>query len=246
MIPKSIQEEGGKRGKERKKKDRNPHILAQGKLMLSGIWKSYCCCPEPTSSMTSLWEPCIREFTHHFLHLLPLPLRRLSHHLNLLWKKMATFHSCHWLPSWNVPHPDVQKAHLLHDVHLFWTQISVYWRDALHAVLSNNSSSKWVRNDTWRCLHKWQKTHLNVWCLVLVCAVKVSAEHLPPRQQRFWGQSHHTPAWLRYLLWHARPWLLPCESSQGDCDCPPPGFSYPPSIGHLVLQPHWSSPKQHR
>lgn len=59
--------------------------------MLSGIWKSNCCCPEPTSSMPSLWELCVPEGTHHFLHLLPLPPRRLAHHLNLLWKKTATF-----------------------------------------------------------------------------------------------------------------------------------------------------------
>lgn len=217
--------------------------------MLSGIWsKNYCCCAEP--HVLYLMRT-LRVFTL----LTTFSISSRSHwdvSLTIstsFGEKIATFiHSCLWLRRKNALQHDVPSAHLLHDVHLFRAQITVYWGDALHAVFSNDSSCKRVCNDSWRRLRKWQweKTHLCVRCLVLMCNATISSGYLPPCLQHFWGQNHHTLAWPMCLLCHARLWLPLYESYQGDCDCPPPGSAYPLSDGHLVLQHHWSSPKQHR
>lgn len=44
--------------------------------------------------------------------------------------------------------------YLLDYVHLLWTQVSVYRRNALHAVLTNNARYKRIGNNPRRCLKK--------------------------------------------------------------------------------------------
>ena len=43
-------------------------------------------------------------------------------------------------------------SYLLHDVDLLWTQVSVYRRDAFHAVLTDDACCKRVGNDARRRL----------------------------------------------------------------------------------------------
>lgn len=207
---------------------------------------NYCCWAEPMSSMTSLKVPCHCEFTHHFLHLFPFPLRRLSHHLNLLWKKMSTFHSClgpkKYTTAWCTnSSPSAWCPSLPGSDRGLWMRCSPC---CFFEQFQQQTGLQW-HLETPGANDKEKKTHLSNWCLALTCNGTISTGYLPPCLRHFWGQSHHTLAWPMCLLCHARLWPPLYESYQGGCDCPPPGSSYPLSGGHLVLQHHWSSPKQH-
>lgn len=130
--------------------------------------------------------------------------------------------------------------YLLHNVHLFWAQVSVYRWDTFQAILTDNACCKWVGNDARRCLKqkqfsvKFNKTAFDP---------NVAAHGLlPQRQPLSVDRSRRTPACWESLLQHAALSLPLCASSPAGCGCSPPGYACQPAVGHLLLLHQLNSP----